>query len=1374
VGLLSLLLLSPASPAGATPAGTPTASNPDLQVGQGTNPQQAFVPGGVIDFGIWVRNGGGGDAHNVYLTDTLPASLTFITSTVAYPQQGGPPTEAPFPYNYTAGNSYVWQLGTLTPSQEVHFVLRAFVTDSLSAGDEVVNQLSVSTSDTEGGGGASNNFSTFTVTLVSADLTGVIHDPTGNPVGNVKVFLDNDQHNFHQQTYSGSSTGGFAFGGLQADTYRLAVDPGSGSPWAPPDDRVVQFSPPGPMDVGVITLTQPQIIGQVMDPSGSSPVGNVWVEAHTQDNTLSKGAGTGSDGRFRLGGLPDGVYTLVTYPAPDSPYTPSIPRAVTVTAQNTNNVGIIRLTRPLIFGRVTLPDGTTGVPDAWVDAETLDHTFHQGAGSDSQGNFKIGGLLTSTTYLLRANPPTQDPAYANYSQSDEVQVTLGSQPITLSKPLLLTQVNVRGRVLDPNGQPTCCVGVDVFNADFSIHRSTGTDTDGTFRLGGLSPTTYTLEVYAPWGKSWLRPAPLPFVITDSAVIVDVGDVQFATPSKTVQGLVMRSGTGAGVPDVEVHANKRGARRSSDTSTNSSGHFSLGVSGGTWEVMISPPHGQPVDWVYDGHPQIVQFADDSTPETKVVTFTVVSAETHVVGSVRGPNGQMLSHPEAVWIEVRDTSGQGNGGPLRSDGTFDVPVLAGTYNLWVHLDDRQYPDWGSPTLAPFAVSKGVPYDVGEVRLVAKTSHIAGRVIRSDTGQGIASAEIHAWKPQEGGWANTFSAADGSFSLSVISGTWDVAVQPPDGSSYVTGQPPQRVTVGDNQTISNVTFSLVEAAGTILGTVRDINGAVLTDVDGWAYARQGNSPEPTAGGELRNGAFSIRVPPGSYNVGVWLPPDSGYTLASEQPVGPMSIAGLKTSGQVAMATMAATEHRVKVASGSTKGVTITLLSQNAWIVGGFFTDTAKTHPATGVQGEVFAMNGMGGTWQGSSIDPTSGRYRLHVAAQPDGTTWNLGYWLRSADYVNSPPPDSRVTIRPGETFTMNFTIVAADASITGTIQKPDGTSLAHAFAWAHRQRTPSQAGLDTGDDSDTNGSFNIRVPAGTYDVGAYAPEEWGYIQPQVITSVVAPTGGLVLQFKNSNATITGTVYYHQEGGQKAYGPWAWVWAWSDSGAHTGALTNKDGVYRLNVITGTTWHIGATYQANESFFYDTITDTVLAITDSVGGVDLEIYPNQTRMPPAASTTFSATVGTTIVLSDGTKVEIPAGAMPVTGTVRLAVVPMVEELPNTLTARPFGWGYGIYAYDSSGKQIVSKFNKNVYLTFYYSDAELAKRGVSEDNLSPAYFSTTTNSWTKAAVATHDKASNQIKVQIDHFSTWGMVSPQAEGGSQAYQKVYMPLITKSF
>jgi protocatechuate 3,4-dioxygenase beta subunit len=1200
-------------------------------------------------------------------------------------------------------------------------------------------------------------------------ITGVVTAPDMvTPIPEAWVEVHTEQWSIHQ----GSNTdqnGVFHVGGLPDGTYTLEAR----APWeshygdSVPQEVIVVSGQT--RDVGTVPLSEPQLQGQVTLPDGTTPVPDAWVEAHSEDWSINRGSNTDQNGVFHIGGLPNGVYTLEARAPWGSDYSDSIPQAVTVSDGPTTDVGIIRLSEPQLRGRVTLPDGSTPVPNAWVDAHSWDWMTSKGASTDDGGYFAIGGLVEGT-YYLRAHPPGDGP-HADYAPSIEVEVSLGSEPITLTEPIRLQQVNVTGRVVDPDGNPVCCTGVDVHTFDHTIHEGTGTNDQGQFAFGGLPVGDYKIEIHVPWGiADWVSPEPRTFSISDPGSTVDLGDLAFLRASKYVQGAVVRDSDGSGVPNVEVNANRRDGMGWAHTQTDDQGGFSLGVSGGSWELMIHPQGGQ-ADWVYDGHSLNVTFADDASPETSTVTFTVQTPDARVIGEVRGPNGEPLN-PWTVWIEVRDQQGMGNGGSIDGQGTFNVPVMAGSYNVWLHVDEWQYPTWGSPEIAPIAVASGETYDLGTLNLIAKNSFITGRVTRESDGQGVPGVDVDAWRPMGMGWAHTTSAADGSYSLAVNAGEWEIGVHVPYTTTYVIGQPPQRVSVGEDEIKSGVDFQLQEADGTIEGMVVDEEGNVLTDVYGWAYARQGQHGPPVAGAPLENGRFTIFVPAGMYSVGVGLPPNSDYTPAGEVDVDISSlgakVAALDTRQAVAAAYRERTEQQVFVTAGGTQEVNITLLPNNARIVGRFFEDMEKTIPVTGLEGEVFAMGGMDGAWRGTYINPNDGTYELNVAAG----TWNLGYWLMSDEYVNSPPPDSRVTIEAGEIFTMNFTLAVADSIIQGHLLEPDGSPLNYGFAWAHRERTETSASIDTGDDSEPpDGYFMIHVPAGEYEVGGFAPEELGYIQPEFQQVTVSPSSPATvnLRFRASNGVIEGTVFYHDEAGNDVYGPWVWVWAWSENGAHTGTVTDEDGHYQLNVITGTVWHLGANYQYDDSLFYDTMQDYVVDMTGPTATQDMEILLSETKLPDALTVYFDASSPILIALDDGTEINIPAGALAVTGTVKIVVTPLVEELPNTLTARPFGYGYAIHAFDSSGRQITSYFNQNVTIAFYYSEDEMRKRGVSEHDLSPAYFSTTTNSWTKVESYTVDKVNNRLTAQINHFSVWAMTTSQGKGG--AYQ-IFLPLVLR--
>ncbi|MCB0029480.1 MAG: hypothetical protein KDE28_16310, partial [Anaerolineales bacterium] len=57
-----------------------------------------------------------------------------------------------------------------------------------------------------------------------------------------------------------------------------------------------------------------------------------------------------------------------------------------------------------------------------------------------------------------------------------------------------------------------------------------------------------------------------------------------------------------------------------------------------------------------------------------------------------------------------------------------------------------------------------------------------------------------------------------------------------------------------------------------------------------------------------------------------------------------------------------------------------------------------------------------------------------------------------------------------------------------------------------------------------------------------------------------------------------------------------------------------------------------------------------------------------------------------------------------------------------------------------------------YDELELALLGLTEGRLRPAYFSTTTNSWTIPAGYTVDTDANRVIMQIDHFTDYVLLN----------------------
>jgi protocatechuate 3,4-dioxygenase beta subunit len=1107
-----------------------------------------------------------------------------------------------------------------------------------------------------------------------------------------------------------------------------------------------------------------QISGTILDSETGLPITeNVWVNAQPATGE-PWGTGTNqieNDGSYTITGLPSGTYKVCTQITgyDQELYEEQIDwmlatPVTVVVGQTTSGINFTptRERGGRLIGFVTLPDGTP-VSHAWVNANGMENMRWKGDDTEPNGCFTITGITTGQ-WRLRANPPMgQD--YLNYSESEEMTVTMpdGVNEVNVGQ-VILPSVNLVGMVKLPNGNASTNSPVNIEKVGESMWLFTGTDQSGYFRKGGLTSGTYRIHLEIPWGISGIvRPDPCTVVITDLNVVTDVGILTYATAVKHITGYVQR-GDSNGVANVQVNACKQGADGWANTQTDSQGAFALDVAPGTWEIMIHPSPQQQggVDWVYTGYPEVVTFADDSSEETKTVTFTVNSASARITGQVIGPNGESLRQGGG-WIDIRDDSGRGNGVPMDNGGGFTVSVSPGTYNIWVGVDRQTYPYWSSPQLNPVKVEDGQTVNLGTIRLVAKNSGIQGTVTRSGDGAAISGVRVNAWQ-RTGGWADTTTDDQGNYRLSLLAGTWDVVAEPQYNSDYVSGQPPRTIVVPDGNIITGINFQLQQASGSIALSLLNDQGALLTNItNGWAYARQGQtSMQPVAGSPVSNGRATIKLPTGTYIVGVCLPPNSGYTMPGEQTV---------------------------TVEQSEVDVNITLLTNNSAITGGFFTDTGKTHPATGIQGEVFAMQKNGGVWQSTQINSTDGTYLLRVAPGE----WNIGYNIRTSGYINNPPPDSKVTVGSGETETYDFVLVGADATIQGTVLDPNGNPLTHAWVWAHSEGdgTPGSR-IDNGSQAqEPFGTFSISVPSGRrYEVGSNAPDEWGYIQPDFVR--VTPTTGqtvtVTLRYKQSNASISGNVYYKDESDNNVACEYAWVNAWSDNGQHSGTGADENGNFQINVAQGTTWHLEAFYHPMESQeFYRSQRQVNVTVNASAKTADIEVMQGDRELPPPISATFDPNIGWTNTLEDGTRVEIPAGAIPADGNVCISFSPMVDELQSTATDKPVGWGYAISLTEqSTGSHITDNFNTNVLITFSYRDQDLADMNLTEDDISPAYYSTTTNSWTKVESFTVDKEANTVTVQVNHFSTWALTGgrgAQSESEPQTIDLIIVKCAVKA-
>ena len=1176
-----------------------------------------------------------------------------------------------------------------------------------------------------------------TLSLTIPEVTGTVRYPTTNGLApGAAVWVHNADWTVSEVALA-NDEGVFRIDRLPAGAYILEAFPPTGAPYAGSEPQTVLLTPGTTLNAGDLTLRYAQVQGQLQD-SGGSPVRGGYVMVFQQGSNLSQGVTTNADGSFYIGGLPAGLYTLEAFPPAGSTDTPSLRRTVEVYADgSTNDIGVVRLTFPQIQGTVMDPEGQM-VAGAFVEAVRSDGTFRRGGVTDASGQYRVGGLPDGT-YTLTAYPPTG----SGWATSVPQTVTV-NDGIPLVRHFQLTRVRVQGTVTDPQGQPVRGAGVELRTTDGSTRWSGGTDQNGLYRLGGGIPDgSYQLEVFAPWGSGGMvAPGPVPVTLTGSSPITV--DVQFLAAPKHVVGTVRRE-DGSPLPNVRVNAVAQGETAWVATTTAGDGTYRLDLRPGRWEVSLAAPEGTVADWLYGYPPHLLDFTPltDTTEVTVTLPFTVTTATAHVVGQVRRADGR-LPTPGSLYVEVRNSAGFGNGVVVNGDGSFDVPLVAGTYQVHLYSSD---PEWGSPPLPHITLKTGKVRNLGTLTLIRRTVHIRGRVTRLDTGEGIGGIPVHAWARNGRSWWSTTTTPDGQYDLAVTPGRWNVgpAVQ---GTAF-TAQVPSRRLAGlqAGQVITGVDFVLVETDARLEGRLVDEEGKPFTRIHGWAYIREGASEDPTLGVPVRRGRFSLSVPSGTpYWAGVWLPPGMPYTVEGEQ--------------------------QVTLNPGEERTITITVRPLRTLIVGRFQQPANLQVSGEGgrVRGIVYATSGQNGTWQSTRIRH-DGSYVLPVAAG----CWNVGYQLEGDDYVSNPYPDTRVCLEERQVYQLDWTLVPAETSIEGIVYDPMSSPLSGAWAWAEGTTDRLHTGAASGDD----GRFSIPVPEGTYVTGASLPADYGYIQPafQTVTATAGASAFVTLTFRQADATIVGRLSLNGVSGQPAFYN-ASVWGWSDEGTYAVTAARYDGTFSLPVTRGSTWRLGAVYEYHDPgaagsgrLVYRTTQDYVVRVGETdVVTQDMELFLETESLPDPVTVVIEPDEMAVVTLEDGSQVIVPPGALSTEGSVTLMITPMAAGLAETMNSHPVGFAYALFAFDEQGRQITGPFRRNVLLRFRYEERWLGKR-FSTRRLRPAYFSTTNNAWTYPERYAVDTYRRIVTLSIDHFTIFALVATDLQEPPRIWD-VYLPVVAR--
>ncbi len=1015
---------------------------------------------------------------------------------------------------------------------------------------------------------------------------------------------------------------------------------------------------------------------------------------------------------------------------------------------------------PAVMGKLVDPDGAA-VADQYVSLRSRDWSTYRSVQTDSEGYFYFFSLGQSSDMVLEAYAPTGVTYF-------DISPVLFDVPAPVSQPynhgdVAFTRASILGKVYNPDGvTPLQGANIYVHDGSWSVSKWAGSESDGSFRLGGLGTGAYTMEFSSPWDSEGLVPPDGVSVSTIQGITVYYdgnsghnGAIVFEQAKKTVTGTVKKP-NGVAVTNARVEAYKENGSGWAQTGTDSQGQYTLSVGGGRWMLNVWPDYNgdsSSVDWTYNKGSTRVSFSNDNTAvESQAINFIVQVADCIIQGRITDPNGEVTSEITSytsvnAWSKDNEAGGGGgNSGIIQPDGTFNFRVPSGTYELSIE-------HWGSAYGSP-AQQKIVVEDadgngncdgknVGTVKLLARSSTITGTV-KDNNGQGVGDIWINAWKYEGGGWADATTGSTGAYSLPVTAGTWVVSISTDSGmmdggyneqqTTYIYDGVPVQVTVGDQEDSAGNNFTVKIADATISGRVVNNSGSTLTNLEmGYAFIETGTAGSGdgfgpmmynTIGAPVNSGIFTLKVPAGTYNVNVSPPWGGGYCSSSSK--------------------------EVTVGSGDTATVAITLDATDAVISGYLKNGSVDGETITGVWAEVFASSGSM-DWISDNVNTNTGAYSLSVCAGD----WHLGYWIdsSSADYMSEGMLDNKVTILSGETKTKNIVARKADATIRGVVVDPNGDSLSGVWVSVDTRSNDKVGGQFSRDEwfhngsmTDSSGEYSIDIPSGTtYYVEAHLPPGLGlsYINPQraPATPASGETVTVDLAFQEADATLTGQIT-QDEAARSAF-----VTGWSEGGGFSSTWANTGGNYTLSITSGNNWHIRAVYEAGTSCIRSR--EYVVSVGAGETSTQNIALTKSGTMPDSVTATFAATNQKTITLDDGTTINIPAGALASSGNVTVTVEPKAQ-LPSQSLASPLNFGYDITALDANGAEITSNFNSNVTITFPYSESDLTEFGISEDDLLAGYWDEASNTWHPARNISIDKDAHTVTITVNHLTDFSL------------------------
>jgi hypothetical protein len=530
---------------------------------------------------------------------------------------------------------------------------------------------------------------------------------------------------------------------------------------------------------------------------------------------------------------------------------------------------------------------------------------------------------------------------------------------------------------------------------------------------------------------------------------------------TISGTVTDAQTGAKLPSMVVAAYGGSGSLQATATTDSAGHYSLSLPGGTFR-LLAYDNAAVYATTFAGNAESFETSSSVSGDQAGYNFALTRGGTASGSAIGGGHG--LS---GITVAAYNLSGTRRSfATTNANGAYSIVLPPGAYKF-VAFDNNAlykpsfYSDQASFELAG-VVSIQSQRNVGLDFFLRLAAHIAGIVSDAQTHLPLPGFIVSAYSLQGTLVATTVSDGFGRYQLIVPDGTFRLLAADP-AHVYATGyfagassfaQTPG-LTLAEGESRNGIAIE-AERGGSVIGRIT-ANGAMICCITVSAYNSDGNLRAETR--TDANGAYVLLLPPGDFRIGAYdesLLYAPKFYAASKTFRGATSltVARSVTTGAIDLSLDRAARVTGRVSDRGT-GAAITSVLVGAYDTDGNLAATASTS-ASGS----YVLGLAAGTYRFVAFDPAL----VYASAYPQLT----------ATFEDSPSYD----LVADTTRTIDFVLVRG-TRVSGTVVDQSGTALSGIEIGALSENRNRVATTNA-----HGGTFDLILPPGNYKFVAMDP--------------------------------------------------------------------------------------------------------------------------------------------------------------------------------------------------------------------------------------------------------------------------------------------------